>query len=85
MRTSEDVLDLGLYSNNCCNEELIFDIGETFCRCPKCESLCHWELESRITTVEALETDLYSPALTNTRYNVERDVPEYLPSYVGVA
>jgi len=49
MRTSEDVHELGLYSNNCCNEELIFDKGDTFWRCPRCQSLCQWELESKIT------------------------------------
>ena len=49
MKTSEDVLVLGLYSNDCCEEELIFDEGDTFWRCPRCCSLCRWELTERIT------------------------------------
>jgi hypothetical protein len=67
MKTSEDVRELGLYTSDCCNQDLIFDVGDTFCRCPKCMRLCEWELESRITPIEALETDLmveasrYSP------------------------
>jgi hypothetical protein len=48
MKTSEDVYELGLYSNDCCNEELIFDEGDTFWRCPRCHRLCSWELESKI-------------------------------------
>jgi hypothetical protein len=56
MRTSEDVLELGLYTSDCCNQELIFDTGDTFCRCPGCESLCRWELESRITPIDAIES-----------------------------
>jgi hypothetical protein len=48
MRTSEDVHELALYSNDCCNEELIFDDGDTFWRCPRCHHLCTWELESKI-------------------------------------
>jgi hypothetical protein len=49
MKTSEDVFVLGLYSNDCCNEELIFDEGDTFWRCPRCSSLCRWELAEGIT------------------------------------
>ena len=49
MKTSEDVHVLGLYSNDCCDEELIFDEGDTFWRCPRCQHLCLWELESQIT------------------------------------
>lgn len=48
MRTSEDVHEFGLYLNDCCSEELIFDQGATFWRCPKCQRLCSWELESKI-------------------------------------
>ena len=58
MRISEDVLDLGLYTSDCCSQELIFDTGDTFCRCPRCENLCRWELESRITPIDSLETDV---------------------------
>jgi len=49
MKTSEDVPELGLYSNDCCNEELIFDKGDTFWRCPRCHGLCLWQLDYRIT------------------------------------
>jgi hypothetical protein len=55
MKTSEDVLELGLYSNDCCNEELIFDIGDTFWRCPHCHGLCRWEMESAISPIEEFE------------------------------
>ncbi len=50
MRTSEDVHELGLYANDCCSEELIFDSGDTFWRCPRCNHLCCWELEAKITS-----------------------------------
>ena len=50
MKTSEDVHELGLYVNDCCGEELIFDDGDTFWRCPRCQHLCRWELESKITS-----------------------------------
>ena len=50
MRTSEDVRELGLYSNDCCNQELIFAKGDTFWRCPQCHLLCSWELEFKITS-----------------------------------
>ena len=46
MKTSDDALQLALYVNDCCNQELIFDVGDTFSRCPKCQRLCIWEVES---------------------------------------
>jgi hypothetical protein len=49
MKTSEDVLESGMYSNDCCNEELIFDEGGTFWRCPRCQNLCGWELDYTIS------------------------------------
>ena len=67
VRTSEDALELGLYVSDCCNQELIFDIADTFCRCPNCESPCNWELESRITPIDALDIDI----------DIEMDEPEY--------
>jgi hypothetical protein len=73
MRTSEDVLELGLYTSDCCNQELIFDVGDTFCRCPTCESLCNWQLESRITPIDALECD------------VEADESHHSTLYIAVA
>ena len=53
MRTSETVEHLGLYTSDCCNQELIFDIGDTFCRCPQCHSLCDWELGEEIVPTDA--------------------------------
>lgn len=34
MKTSEEARELGLYASECCSEELIFDRGDTFVRCP---------------------------------------------------
>jgi hypothetical protein len=55
MKTGETVDDLGLYSTECCSVELTFDMGDTFCRCPKCHALCVWEFENEIFTLEDLE------------------------------
>jgi hypothetical protein len=52
MKTSETVVDLGLYSNECCNAELIFDVGDTFVRCPRCHQLCVWELVEELAPLE---------------------------------
>jgi len=49
MKTSQNVFELGLYASECCGEELIFDTGDTFWRCPQCQHLCDWELVSKIT------------------------------------
>jgi hypothetical protein len=73
MRTSEDVMELGLYTCGCCDQELIFDLGDTFCRCPRCESLCNWELGERITRIDDFEA------------NVSAEKPLYSTSYVTVA
>ncbi|OLD57767.1 MAG: hypothetical protein AUI54_01570 [Acidobacteria bacterium 13_1_40CM_2_56_5] len=58
MRTFDDVFELGLYSNECCNQELIFDEGDMFGRCPRCQDLCHWVLEAKITRDADLEPAL---------------------------
>ena len=42
MRTGETVTDLGLYATECCSEELIFDMGDQFAKCPRCQKLCIW-------------------------------------------
>jgi len=55
MKTGETVETLGLYSTDCCNMELIFAVGDTFVRCPRCENLCKWELEDEIVNVKDLE------------------------------
>ena len=44
MRTSEDALESGLYASECCGEELVFEKGDCFWRCPCCHSLCDWEI-----------------------------------------
>jgi hypothetical protein len=48
MKTSEDVRESGLYTTDCCGEEHIFGEGDTFWRCPRCQNLCRWQLESKI-------------------------------------
>lgn len=73
MRTSENVLELELYICDCCNQELIFDIGDKLCRCPGCKSLCNWELEARITRIDDRETEFVA------------EDPLYSTSYVAVA
>ena len=47
MRTGETVTDLGLYATECCSEELIFDMGDQFAKCPRCHKLGIWEEEKR--------------------------------------
>ena len=55
MKTSETVTDLGLYTSECCNVELIFDMRDTFLRCPQCGQLCGWELEEEVLTQDEFE------------------------------
>jgi hypothetical protein len=52
MRTSETVTVSGFYISECCGEELTFDVGDTFQRCPKCEALCVWELEDEVVPLQ---------------------------------
>lgn len=54
MRTGQDVEELGLYTSSCCTEEIIFDRNDVFTHCPRCESLCWWELEERLLSWEML-------------------------------
>jgi hypothetical protein len=49
MKTSQDVLQPGLYTSECCGSEKIFEDNDVFERCPHCMSLCKWEF---IETVE---------------------------------
>jgi hypothetical protein len=44
MRTGEDSIEVGLYASECCGVELAFNKGQCFCRCPKCQRLCAWEI-----------------------------------------
>jgi hypothetical protein len=55
MRTGETVMDLGLYATECCSEELIFDTGDQFGKCPKCQGLCIWEQEEELVTLDEFE------------------------------
>lgn len=57
MKTGQTVDELGLYSSECCSAELIFNIGDTFSRCPQCQHLCVWELESEVVSMEELERE----------------------------
>jgi len=43
MKTSMDVQELWLYASDCCLQEVLFDSGESFSRCPRCSNLCEWE------------------------------------------
>jgi hypothetical protein len=54
-RTGETAEQLGLYSSECCNVELIFDSGDTFTRCPRCLGLCVWDFDSEVVSCEELE------------------------------
>lgn len=55
MKTGDTVTDLGLYTTECCSEELIFDTGDQFAKCPKCQKLCLWELEEEIVSIDEFE------------------------------
>lgn len=55
MRTGDTVTDLGLYTTECCSEELIVDTGDTFPKCPLCSHLCVWELEEELEIADELE------------------------------
>jgi hypothetical protein len=55
MKTSETVTELGLYSSECCSEALIYDQGDVLQRCPRCHSLCVWELEDQVVFPEDLD------------------------------
>ena len=55
MRTSEDVHELGLYASDCCGQERIFHKSDCFCRCPKCQRLCEWELVESLISWNQME------------------------------
>jgi hypothetical protein len=44
MKTGQDVRESGLYSSDCCEQELLFTENDAFSRCPRCFRLCEWEL-----------------------------------------
>ena len=62
MKTTEDVLELGLYASECCNEELIFFKSDCFSRCPRCEELCKWQLVEKLVSWKELERVDVEPA-----------------------
>ncbi len=52
MRTGDDATEWGLYASDCCIEEKIFKKDDCFCRCPKCEGLCVWELVEAVVPLD---------------------------------
>jgi hypothetical protein len=54
-RSPQMVAESGCYSTECCDEELVFDSGDRFLRCPRCQYLCEWEYEYELLTPEDLE------------------------------
>ena len=44
MRTSQDAPESGLYASECCSIEVTFLQNDTLSRCPRCQSLCNWDL-----------------------------------------
>jgi hypothetical protein len=55
MKTAERVHKLALYASDCCGDEVVFDTSDYFCRCPKCDQLCHWDLVERVFSWEEME------------------------------
>ena len=55
MKTGDTVTDLGLYTTECCSEEVIFDTGNVFGRCPRCMHLCTWEMEEEIMAMDEFD------------------------------
>jgi hypothetical protein len=53
-RTSQTVIENGLYSSDCCDREQVYEAGDTFTRCPSCMSLCKWDMESELVTCDEL-------------------------------
>jgi len=56
-RTGDTAKELGLYVTECCGIELLFENGDTFCRCPKCSALCEWEMVDVVVPWTALEQE----------------------------
>ena len=55
MRTGNDATQSGLYASECCTVEKAFKIDDCFTRCPKCESLCEWEIVDVIVAPDGAE------------------------------
>jgi hypothetical protein len=56
MKTSEHVRTLALYGSQCCAEEVLFDRGDSFSRCPRCEALCSWQFVEKVFSWKELES-----------------------------
>jgi len=57
MRSTQVVLELGLYATSCCGLEKIFDKQDVFQRCPKCDRFCEWEMTERLVDWNRLEPE----------------------------
>jgi hypothetical protein len=55
-KTGQTVKERGLYISECCDNEQIFEIGDSFTRCLKCMALTEWELDSELLTVDELDS-----------------------------
>ena len=55
MKTGTTVEEPGLYSTECCSKEFVFDVGDTFSRCPRCKHLCEWEYEDEAIAPQSSE------------------------------
>ena len=58
MKTSQDVLEAGLYSSECCGSEKFFDDNDVFERCPHCMSLCKWEFLDGVNARDRQEREI---------------------------
>ncbi len=57
MKTSENVLELGLYASICCGGDRIFAKQDVLHRCPQCNGLCEWELTEGLMDCDQLERE----------------------------
>jgi hypothetical protein len=55
MKTAEPVRQTGLYASACCKDELLFCVSDRFCRCPKCNSLCFWEIIEEVVSWQEID------------------------------
>ena len=63
MKTAKRVQQLALYSTDCCGEESLFDAGDVFSRCPRCEVFCSWNFVEKVISWRELETEIESDLL----------------------
>ena len=48
MNTGDNIRVLGLYASDCCEYELIMEIGEEFPECLNCQLSCEWKLVEEV-------------------------------------